>query len=98
MLRPSGMRRRFGSAAMTFLVAAGLVLSPAVSTADSRDPDAARIAAAKRSLEWNWTPPGRAERYGHAETLIHAPISSVRTRVLDYAHYKDILPSRFKMS
>jgi hypothetical protein len=62
------------------------------------DPDALRIASAGHSLKWNWTPPGRAERYGHAETLIHAPISSVRTRVLDYAHYKDILPSRFKMS
>jgi hypothetical protein len=98
MLRPSGMRRRlFGSAAMTFLVAAGLALLPAVSSADSRDPDAARIAAAKRSLEWNWTPPGRAERYGHAETLIHAPLDVVRGRVLDFSHYTDI-SAHFKMS
>lgn len=65
---------------------------------DAGDPDALRIASAGHSLKWNWTPPGHAERYGHAETLIHAPLSSVRSRVLDYAHYKDILPSRFKMS
>jgi hypothetical protein len=68
------------------------------SAPESGDPDALRIASAGHSLKWNWTPPGHAERYGHAETLIHAPIASVRTRVLDYAHYKDMLPSRFKMS
>lgn len=98
MLRPSGMRRRlFGSATVMFAVAAGLALFPAISTADTRDPDAARIVAAKRSLEWNWTPPGRAERYGHAETLIHAPLDVVRGRVLDFSHYTDI-SAHFKMS
>jgi hypothetical protein len=62
------------------------------------DPEAARIAAAGHSLKWNWTPPGHADRYGHAETLIHAPLTTVRQRVTDYAHYKDILPSKFKSS
>jgi hypothetical protein len=65
---------------------------------DGGDPDALRIASAGHSLKWSWTPPGRAGRYGHAETLVHAPIASVRARVLDYAHYRDILPSRFKTS
>jgi hypothetical protein len=81
--------------------AAGTAGGPTVAGAsapESGDPDALRIASAGHSLKWNWTPPGHAERYGHAETLIHAPIASVRTRVLDYAHYKDMLPSRFKMS
>src|SRR5215831_1099424 len=57
---------------------------------DAGDPDALRIASAGHSLKWNWTPPGHAERYGHAETLIHAPLASVRTRVQDYAHYREI--------
>src|ERR1019366_7726934 len=67
-------------------------------TATTVDPEASRIAAAGHSLKWNWTPPGHADRYGHAETLIHAPLASVRQRVMDYAHYKDILPSKFKSS
>ncbi len=71
---------------------------PSASSQVAGDPDALRIASAGHSLKWNWTPPGRAERYGHAETLIHAPLASVRARVQDYGHYKDILPSRFKSS
>ncbi|MGH7270008.1 MAG: hypothetical protein ACREJ3_06215, partial [Polyangiaceae bacterium] len=50
------------------------------------------------SLEWNWVLPGKTSRYGHAETLVHAPIAVVRAKVLDYGHYRDILPSRFKTS
>jgi hypothetical protein len=65
--------------------------------ADS-DADAARIAAAGHSVKWNWTPPGCSERYGHAETLIHAPVATVHRHVVDFAHYKDILPARFKVS
>jgi hypothetical protein len=65
---------------------------------DASDPEAVRIASAGHSLKWNWTPPGQADRYGHAETLIHAPLAAVRARVLDYSHYRDILPSRFKIS
>jgi hypothetical protein len=98
MLHEFFMKRRvFGSTVATFLVAAGLTLLPAVTVADTLDPEAARIAAAKHSLEWNWTPPGRAERYGHAETLIHAPLDAVRGRVLDFSHYTDI-SHHFKMS
>jgi hypothetical protein len=80
----------------------GLALAaqgPAVARADvSSDPDASRIAAAGHSLEWNWTPPGHPERYGHAETLIHAPLASVRGHVLDFPHYKNILPEKFQVS
>jgi hypothetical protein len=72
---------------MSFIAAAGPV-----------DPDASRIAAAGHSLKWNWTPPGHTERYGHAETLIHAPMSVVRAHVVDFPHYRDIFPERFKSS
>jgi hypothetical protein len=98
MLNGSGMKRgRWRSSAATLLAVAGLALLPASSAADTVDADAARIAAAKHSLEWNWTPPGRGERYGHAETLIHAPIDAVRGQVLDFSHYTDI-SAHFKMS
>jgi hypothetical protein len=66
--------------------------------ADSLDADASRIVAAHHSLKWNWTPPGHSERYGHAETLIHAPMGEVRNHVLDFAHYRDMLPARFTVS
>lgn len=76
----------------------GLATLPSVATAGALDPDASRIAAAGHSLKWNWTPPGRTERYGHAETLIHAPIGAVRAHVVDFSHYRDIFPERFKSS
>jgi hypothetical protein len=75
-----------------------LVAAPSLAHAHDRDSDASRITSAGHSLKWNWTPPGRSERYGHAETLIHAPLPSVRARVLDYTHYKDFMPDKFKTS
>ncbi|MET0591144.1 MAG: hypothetical protein ABW133_00490 [Polyangiaceae bacterium] len=60
---------------------------------DAPDPDAARIAAAGQTLKWNWTPPGRSDRFGHAETLIHAPLANVRKLVLDFGHYTALAPS-----
>jgi hypothetical protein len=57
------------------------------------DPDAVRIAAAGHSMKWNWTPPGRNARYGHAETLIHAPLPAVRRLVLDFGRYKELASS-----
>jgi hypothetical protein len=67
------------------------VVSPV--RADAIDPDAARIESAGHALKWNWTPPGRSARYGHAETLIHAPLATVRRLVLDFGHYKDLADS-----
>jgi hypothetical protein len=80
------------------LAAAVPVLDGRAARADALDPDAARISAARHSLKWSWTPPGRSERYGHAEVLVRAPLSTVRKHVLDFGHYRDILPSRFKQS
>jgi hypothetical protein len=71
---------------------------PALADALAVDADVARIEAAHHSLKWNWTPPGRAERYGHAETLIHAPVDAVRRHVTDFGHYRDFLPARFQVS
>jgi hypothetical protein len=81
-----------------FFVLAVLGAAPQSARASERDPDAVRIAAAGHSLKWNWTPPGRADRYGHAETLVHATQASVRARVLDFGHYHDIMPEKFRSS
>jgi hypothetical protein len=80
------------------LALAALAVAPLEAHASDRDADASRISAAGHSLKWNWTPPGRSDRYGHAETLIHAPLPAVRARVLDYGHYKDFMPDKFKSS
>jgi hypothetical protein len=92
------MSKRFTRAVVSTLSLAGLVVATSPVRADARDPDISRIEAAGHSLKWNWTPPGRSDRYGHAETLIHAPLSAVRGHVLDFAHYRTILPDKFKTS
>jgi hypothetical protein len=74
------------------------VMGPRDVRAEAIDPDVARIETAGHSLKWNWTPPGKSDRYGHAETLVHAPLSAVRAQVLDFARYRDFMPSRFKTS
>jgi hypothetical protein len=61
--------------------------------ADAADPDATRIASAGHGLKWNWTPPWASARYGHAETLIHAALPTVRRAVLDFSHYKELATS-----
>jgi hypothetical protein len=78
---------------MASLVMVGAVAVAAPARADAPDPDATRIAAAGHPLKWNWTPPGRSARYGHAETLIHAPLAAVRHIVLDFGHYKELAES-----
>jgi hypothetical protein len=70
------------------------VATPApLARADTPDPEAARLSAGGHSVKWNWTPPGRNERFGHAETLIHASMIDVKRLVLDYARYKELAPS-----
>ncbi|HZU82333.1 MAG TPA: hypothetical protein VE987_05435 [Polyangiaceae bacterium] len=84
------------SLAIGFALGALSVAVPA--HADVSDADAARIASAGHTLEWNWTPPGRSDRFGHGETLIHAPIEAVRRVVLDFSKYKDLPPNSIKTS
>jgi hypothetical protein len=79
------------SAASLVTLGALAVASPV--RADAPDPDASRIAAVGHALKWNWTPPGRSDRFGHAETLVHAPVSAVRRLVLDFASYRQLASS-----
>jgi hypothetical protein len=75
-----------------------VIVAPSFAHAGAPDADASRIAAAGRSVEWNWTPPGQSDRYGHAETLINAPVGAVRAQVLDFRRYREMLPEKFKSS
>jgi hypothetical protein len=67
--------------------------APAPAAAPALDPDAARIASVGHALKWNWTPPGHSERFGHAETLVHAPVATVRRLVLDFPRYRELASS-----
>jgi hypothetical protein len=80
-----------------FAVACAVGMSSGLvsTTARADDADVARIVAAGHSLKWNWTPPGKGDRYGHAEVLIHAPLAAVRAAVSDFGRYKDLVPDRF---
>jgi hypothetical protein len=74
-------------------LAALAVTTPLYADATAVDPDATRLSAAGHSLKWNWTPPGHNDRFGHAETLIHASLADVRKLVLDFPRYKELAPS-----
>jgi hypothetical protein len=78
--------------ALFFLV----LFVPSVAAASPADPQLDRLANAGHTLKWNWTPPWRAERYGHAEVLIAAPLAQVRSQVTDFPHYREFAPDKFK--
>jgi hypothetical protein len=98
MLWVMPMRQGWFRVALTILGLSTLgVASPARAGA-AADADAARISAAGHSLKWNWTPPGKNQRFGHAETLIHAPVETVRRMVIDYGHYTQLAPQAITTS
>lgn len=47
-------------------------------------------------IKSNWTPPGKSDRYGHAEGLIDAPPDKVRSKLTDYTHYNELAGPKFK--
>jgi hypothetical protein len=83
--------RVFVSASALALVA----LTPSLAQASEGEADGRRITTAGHTLQWTWTPVGKANSYGHSETIINAPIETVRKAVLDYSHYSDFNPARF---
>ena len=84
-----------GSRLLASLLALGAlaVTTPVRADTPALDQDAMRISSAGRSLKWNWTPPGRSDRCGHAETLVHAPLATVRQLVLDFPRYRELASS-----
>jgi len=79
-------------------VAAFSLFAHSDAQAASDDTQLDRLNSAGHTLKWNWNPPGHQERYGHAETLVQAPLDTVRTQVLDFGHYKDLSGGKFKTS
>jgi hypothetical protein len=47
-------------------------------------------------IKSNWVPPGKSDRYGHAEGLISAGVDAVRAKLLDFNRYKDLAGPKFK--
>ncbi len=71
---------------------------PQAAVTPPADLQLARLVAAKHSLKWNWVPPGKTVKYGHAEVLIDGSIEAVRARVTDYGKYREFAPRKFKQA
>ena len=65
-------------------------------TEDGRRALLDRLAKDPGPQKTNWTPPGRSERYGHAEGAVAAPLPEVKKRLLDFNHYKELAGPKFK--
>ncbi len=65
-------------------------------TEDDKKAQLDRLAKDQGPIRSNWTPPGKSERYGHAEGLIAAPYDAVKTRLTDYPRYKELAGRKFK--
>ncbi len=64
-------------------------------SSEDRNAQLERLKKNPGPIKSNWVPPGRSDRYGHAEGLIAAPVDAVRTRLLDFGHYKDLAGPKF---
>jgi hypothetical protein len=67
-----------------------------VPSADDLKAQLERLAKDPGPIRTNWTPPGKSERYGHAEGLIAAPYDAVKARLLDFPRYKELAGPKFK--
>jgi hypothetical protein len=65
-------------------------------SADDLKAQADRLAKDQGPIRSNWTPPGKSDRYGHAEGLIAAPYDAVKARLLDFPRYKELAGPKFK--
>jgi hypothetical protein len=67
-------------------------------TAAAGGDDVSRLESSGGSLKSTIVPPGRTEHFGHAETIIAAPVSFVREQATDFTHYKDLSNGRIRTS
>ncbi|MDF2695295.1 MAG: hypothetical protein K0S65_3678 [Labilithrix sp.] len=65
-------------------------------SAEDRSAQLERLKKDPGPIKSNWVPPGKSERYGHAEGLISAPVDAVRTKLLDFTRYKDLAGPKFR--
>jgi hypothetical protein len=83
------------SAASTSTADASWPFGPAQS-AEDRLAQLERLKRDPGPIKSNWVPPGKADRYGHAEGLITAGPDTVRAKLIDFMHYKDLAGPKFK--
>lgn len=62
------------------------------------DAEAQRLSKAGQMVKNNIVPEGRADRFGHAEVLVHAPIAKVRKQVQNFSKYTEFNTGKFKQS
>ncbi|MDB4946440.1 MAG: hypothetical protein JWP97_5974 [Labilithrix sp.] len=74
---------------------AGWPFAPAP-TDDEKKAQLDRLGKDPGPIKSNWTPPGKSERYGHAEGFIDAPYDAVKARLVDFPHYKELAGPKFK--
>jgi hypothetical protein len=67
-----------------------------VQTPEERSAQLERLKKDPGPIKSNWTPPGKGDRYGHAEGLISSPLDVVRGKLVDFTHYKDLAGPKFK--
>ena len=67
----------------------------AFSAAD-RDAQLERLKKDPGPIKSNWVPPGKSDRYGHAEGLISAAPDAVRAKLADFQRYKELAGPKFK--
>jgi hypothetical protein len=68
-------------------------------SAQSAEDRAAQLERLKKDpgpIRSNWTPPGKSERYGHAEGVIPAKQDVVKAKLGDFSKYKDLAGPKFK--
>lgn len=64
--------------------------------AGAPDKERERLEKAGGVVKTNLTPPGKSDRYGRAEAIVHGSIDDLRKAVLDFSNYKSLAPDKFK--
>lgn len=67
-----------------------------VLSAEDRSAQLDRLKKDPGPIKSNWIPPGKSDRYGHAEGLINAPLDVVRAKLSNFSNYKDLAGPKFK--
>lgn len=65
-------------------------------SAEDRNAQLDRLKKDPGPIKSNWIPPGKSERYGHAEGLVSAPTDAVRAKLRDFTRYKDLAGPKFR--
>lgn len=68
----------------------------AAQSAEDRAAQLERLKKDAGPIRTNWTPPGKSDRYGHAEGIINVKPEVVKAKLVDFSKYKDLAGPKFK--